>query len=139
MTEAIALSILSAALTAVLGAIPGLREALPEDARAAVEALLERAKATLPAAGAARTAIAAIFAEPAAPPAPPRHPRISQHHASVLRRLAQPTSSALLSHEERHALAELADHVELVTADTELPPVLEVPAAPWSEPGGSED
>lgn len=138
MTETIALSILSAALTAVLGAIPGLREALPEDARAAVDALLARAKATLPAAGAARAAIASIFGPPAPPP-PPKNPRISQHHAAVLRRLAQPTSSALLSHEERHALAELADHVALVTADTEVPPVLEVPAAPWSEPGGTED
>lgn len=136
MTETIALSILSAALTAVLGAIPGLREALPEDARAAVDALLARAKATLPAAGAARAAIASIFGPPAPPP---KNPRISQHHAAVLRRLAQPTSSALLSHEERHALAELTDHVEFVTADTDLPPVLAAPAGAWTEPSSGED
>lgn len=76
MTEAVALSILSAALTAVLGAIPGLREALPDDARAAVDALLARAKATLPGPGAARAAIASVFADPA-----PTSPTSTPHPA----------------------------------------------------------
>lgn len=55
-----------------------------------------------------------------------RHPRISAHHADVLARLTRPTSAALLTREERDALADVVPVLRELAAVTEadVPPVL---------------
>jgi hypothetical protein len=136
MTEEAIVRLIVLAIQAVPPIASAVLGVLRPDVAQSVREQLSAARATMAAAPSPTPDVEAMVARAKAASRPSR---ISAHHADVLRRLLRPTSGALLSHEERDALATIEEHVRLVTADTEVPPVLEVPPAPWSEPGGTED
>jgi hypothetical protein len=111
---------LAALLVALARVVPELLDALRPDVASDVRAALASARGRLPAPGSIRDAVDGVIA---------RHhaaPRVSSYHASLLSRLAAPTSSSLLSHEERRAIAEVAEFIRASVDDGDqlAPPVI---------------
>jgi len=118
-------------LVSLVGALPGLIDALTPEAQATVREQLGAARTLLPAAGSVTTAVEAVIARRRAAAL---HPHVGPQHIDAVERLASHTSGALLSGTERERLSDVAALLRDIASPSPLaPPVL------FEEPAGEED